>query len=40
MIKQIKDVDMPAFDSDIKDVSLADTGRDRIEWALNEMPLL
>jgi adenosylhomocysteinase len=39
-IKQLMDVNMPAFDSDIKDITLADTGKDRIEWALHEMPLL
>ncbi|MBE9504019.1 MAG: adenosylhomocysteinase, partial [Proteobacteria bacterium] len=31
---------MPAIASDIKDVSLADKGQARIEWALNEMPVI
>ncbi len=31
---------MPVIDSDIKDISLADNGLGRIEWALNEMPVL
>ncbi len=31
---------MSAFDCHIKDITLADSGKDRIEWALKEMPLL
>jgi adenosylhomocysteinase len=31
---------MPAINSDIKDISLADKGLARIEWALNEMPVM
>jgi adenosylhomocysteinase len=31
---------MAAFKGDIKDVSLADAGRARIEWALQEMPVV
>ncbi|MBE9522939.1 MAG: adenosylhomocysteinase, partial [Proteobacteria bacterium] len=31
---------MPAIASDIKDISLADRGQARIEWALNEMPVI
>ncbi len=31
---------MPAIASDIKDISLSDKGQARIEWALNEMPVI
>jgi len=31
---------MHTIDSDVKDISLADQGKDRIEWALNEMPVV
>ena len=31
---------MPAINSDIKDISLAEKGLARIEWALNEMPVM
>ena len=31
---------MPTVNSDIKDISLADKGLARIEWALNEMPVM
>ena len=31
---------MHTINSDIKDISLADQGKDRIEWALNEMPVV
>jgi len=31
---------MPPFSVDIKDISLAEKGQARIEWALNEMPVI
>ena len=31
---------MHTIKSDVKDISLADQGKDRIEWALNEMPVI
>ena len=31
---------MPAFEHDIKDVSLAPQGKRRIDWAEREMPVL
>ena len=31
---------MHTINSDVKDISLADQGKDRIEWAFNEMPVL
>ncbi len=31
---------MHTINSDVKDISLADQGKDRIEWALNEMPVI
>ncbi len=31
---------MPALHYDIKDISLADQGQGRINWALQEMPVM